>query len=763
MIYQWKKGLLTTFLSISMLAPMVSPACIYAEEEVIEDTVEESDLEEIQEDDEVFVAEKELKDEIEKLEIKERENASEKEVEIMITVKDDLDLNKSKLIIKGMDVSELENPEKEENVYTFKGSFEEGTYAIDSLELLIDGEKEVIDLTTFKQHFEVEAVEEETTEEADVEEPSEETEEKENEEIKDTEETEESEEVEEEVFEVSEDDQRFLEEEEEIVQEEEAIDFSTYLNRANAFVSDARWRDGTYWPQINPKLSNGGGTGCYAYCLDFCAYVFNEYYNFDMSSYYDYGTGQWKYSNFSSFYDTSAIQSGDIVWLGYHYFVVVRREGNKLYTAEGASGIYSSTSVVVSDAHYEIRDGYLYDLWNNQYLSMYLGYRYNYMPADTGQTTPVVDPPVISNVKVSDVSATGYKVTCKVTSDIDIDHVSFPTWTVTNDQDDLPSNWDALYRGTKNTDGTYSFWVNTADHNYEDDAYYITHIYAFDSLGQAGGYFSLEYTYVPSGIQRLEGYSITLDGSIGVNFYMSFNDAVLNDEGAYMKFTLPNGTTTTRLVKDALTYTSHGYYVFPVNVSAKDMTGNIKAEFYYSNSTKPEKEFTYTVEEYANYIINHSSKFSESSVTIAKAMLTYGKYVQLYFGFNTSHLATKVNTLSTPDLSEFKSQIIDQNDTLDFVGAHLTLTSTPELKLYFNEDANFRLNGKRVTATQSGKYYVITISDINDMEEMFTITANNFLIEYGIFSYGYQALTNSSNVDLQNMIKAMYAFDMVTH
>ena len=41
--------------------------------------------------------------------------------------------------------------------------------------------------------------------------------------------------------------------------------------------------------------------------------------------------------------------------------------------------------------------------------------------------------------------------------------------------------------------------------------------------------------------ERLEGYSVDLDGSIGVSFYMLLDPRVAADEKSYMQFTLPNG------------------------------------------------------------------------------------------------------------------------------------------------------------------------------------------------------------------------------
>lgn len=95
--------------------------------------------------------------------------------------------------------------------------------------------------------------------------------------------------------------------------------------------------------------------------------------------------------------------------------------------------------------------------------------------------------PTISNVKVTDVSASGYTVKCtvKATSEMGIARVQFPTWTTNKGQDDIASNWgtNTAVRGTL-SGNTFTFRVNTSEHNYET-GYYMTHIYAYDKIGNA--------------------------------------------------------------------------------------------------------------------------------------------------------------------------------------------------------------------------------------------------------------------------------------
>ena len=89
--------------------------------------------------------------------------------------------------------------------------------------------------------------------------------------------------------------------------------------------------------------------------------------------------------------------------------------------------------------------------------------------------------PVISNAVISDVSASGYTVTCTVTDNWGVSKVVFPSWTTNNGQDDLAENFMNTQKGTQ-SGNTYIFRVRTSDHKNEL-GYYVTHIYAVDKGG----------------------------------------------------------------------------------------------------------------------------------------------------------------------------------------------------------------------------------------------------------------------------------------
>ena len=88
--------------------------------------------------------------------------------------------------------------------------------------------------------------------------------------------------------------------------------------------------------------------------------------------------------------------------------------------------------------------------------------------------------PEISNIRITEVSTKGYRVTCTVTDPSGVAKVTMPTWSVKNNQDDLVWHEAAI------SGNTATFYVRVSDHN-EEAGDYITHIYATDKRGYLRG------------------------------------------------------------------------------------------------------------------------------------------------------------------------------------------------------------------------------------------------------------------------------------
>ena len=313
---------------------------------------------------------------------------------------------------------------------------------------------------------------------------------------------------------------------------------------------------------------------------------------------------------------------------------------------------------------------------------------------------------------------------------------------------------------------------------------------------------------------KLAGYSLSLTGNIGVNFYMELSNDIVNDESAYMNFTLPNGTTSKVYVsgthEDGSTATTDTtvkngvtYYVFTCEVAAKEMTSDIKAQMIGNNGEKTGKVYTYTVKEYADYILSHMSAdeslTSRATIQLVKGMLNYGGAAQKYFGYKTDKLASDGLDLTEPvfdDTSiisfikgeENKASITyySDSDKVTFKSAYLSLNSTTDLcvSVQFAEDVTVQedmfeilFDSKEISKDQyeitkvnKENCYKITLHGIKASQlqkqyefEVALPDTGPAVLKYGATSYAYTVMSsacdNINNIEsLREVVKALSAY-----
>ena len=311
---------------------------------------------------------------------------------------------------------------------------------------------------------------------------------------------------------------------------------------------------------------------------------------------------------------------------------------------------------------------------------------------------------------------------------------------------------------------------------------------------------------------KLAGYSLSLTGNIGVNFYMELSDDVVNDASAYMNFTLPNGTTSKVYVsgthEDGSTATTDTtvkngvtYYVFTCEVAAKEMTSDIKAQMIGNNGEKKGTVYTYTVKEYADYILSHmsaeESDISKATIQLVKGMLNYGGAAQKYFGYKTDKLASDGLTLTGAVFNDTsiinnitneanKASVTCANAKVTFKSAYLSLNSTTDLcvSVQFADDVTVKedmfaiwcntdqisKDQYEVTKVNEENCYKITLhgmkaSMLNEKYAFYVELSDTEYAElaYGTNSYAYTVMSSAcDNIDniesLREVVKALYAY-----
>ena len=124
-----------------------------------------------------------------------------------------------------------------------------------------------------------------------------------------------------------------------------------YATKVYEFLKDSRWKNGIKWNgSTKPKASSWNCSGCMAYAVDFCKRVYGE----------DWASSPKK---FTKYQNVNQIATGDAIRINGHYFVVLLRQGNKLYTAEG--NYSGKVRASLSTYGYYIENGKLYQNYYN--------------------------------------------------------------------------------------------------------------------------------------------------------------------------------------------------------------------------------------------------------------------------------------------------------------------------------------------------------------------------------------------------------------
>ena len=242
---------------------------------------------------------------------------------------------------------------------------------------------------------------------------------------------------------------------------------------------------------------------------------------------------------------------------------------------------------------------------------------------------------------------------------------------------------------------------------------------------------------------HLYGYNLSLRDYIGVNFWFKLDEGY-NAGDNYVLFTV-NGQTQKVKVSQA-SNGSDGAKIFPCRVVAKEMTDVITAQFYLADGTAAGSSYTYTVRDYANYILAHQSSYSNNAVNLVKAILNYGATSQIYFNYKTGSLANssmsaadQVVNILTPD------EIICKEVSGGYVTPaklSLILNDTVSLKLYFHkadvQDLVIKSNYD-ITVTESGNFIVVKVNGITPTEFLSAVEidfydANNQFLGQTLYS-----------------------------
>ena len=292
----------------------------------------------------------------------------------------------------------------------------------------------------------------------------------------------------------------------------------------------------------------------------------------------------------------------------------------------------------------------------------------------------------------------------------------------------------------------------------------------------------------PENLLTVKGCSVSLKENIGVNMYASFSDDILEDDGAKVRFTYADNSYIEVPISNYMstTYNNENVKKITFDTVPAKLTEKIKVSVIKSDDTQTNM-FSFSTSDYLYALINSTDKSIDANQkNIAKALLNYGAYSQIYFGVDTADQANKKLTDNTVEKTDSDTVIksiqgqengLFSNKDFEYIGSSLVCDSSTDLKLYF-------VNKSRLTMKQIENQYDISVGNKNthgfdvgtdgnilwikvkdlrpnELEEMYSVRIlsddGSVIVETSPSVYIKKALL-SGNVKLENLCKAMWMY-----
>lgn len=267
---------------------------------------------------------------------------------------------------------------------------------------------------------------------------------------------------------------------------------------------------------------------------------------------------------------------------------------------------------------------------------------------------------------------------------------------------------------------------------------------------------------------------LNADGTINMNFSTKINSGVADDD-AYFEI---NGVKTKL---NTLTPTtnpdgSKQYEVSAPVMSPKQMTDKISMVVRNGDGSAVSEEVEITIQDYLNVLATTDNNFKN----LAKSMLNYGAYAQIYFDYNATNLANSVleegeRSVASivPDV-KYKESGSGTTDGASICGTSLNLNSTTNFNVYFDltndvDKYSVSVDGvedELVATNTSGRYFV----KIKDVAAPNLANSHTVVVKHNgsgdltytgsVLSYAYNAITNhgTTKANLANCMRAMYKY-----
>ncbi|MER2081212.1 MAG: ubiquitin-like protein, partial [Ruminococcus sp.] len=309
--------------------------------------------------------------------------------------------------------------------------------------------------------------------------------------------------------------------------------------------------------------------------------------------------------------------------------------------------------------------------------------------------------------------------------------------------------------------------------------------------------YTATFTATEKSKKLIAGHSLSLDGNIGINFYLDPSVAGLTaqqvtaDKLSYT-FAWADVETTKAKVNVAEQANQKNFSIETINgvdyikvtcyVCAAEMTCGVNATFTLNGKTESESE-PYTVRKYCDdSVLSENAQYKDDTklVELVKAMLNYGAMAQTKFKVNTGYLANQNVTYEKGDVTgtmidtaiaaaNGNKTADDMNAVAAALGAKWFSTSLiylddSTLRHYFVKDTE-AFNPSAYTGNKSNYYYYVEVPGIAaaELDNLQSFTAGSQTFKYSALDFVKGMITSSADGDSQNLAKALYWYNQAAN
>ena len=287
----------------------------------------------------------------------------------------------------------------------------------------------------------------------------------------------------------------------------------------------------------------------------------------------------------------------------------------------------------------------------------------------------------------------------------------------------------------------------------------------------------------------LTALSTSLRGNIGFKMYFKLSPETLADANAYVVFMIDGKEIGRRYMSEASGPDSDGDYAFECEVAAAQMTKKVSVQIVYGDGTAGAAS-EYSIKDYALKRINNPSAPARVKALL-KAMLNYGAYAQLCFGYNTGDLAN-AGISDLPVIDGVTADSITQSNVqtgkatgIVINGYSTLLESETTFKFSYTLESGANIADYQFSyVSEEGETGVLTPKLDTDgsycvyienipaayLDRMYTVTVTNkkdntsYSLESCVLCYTKSVIKNNKNTEAKiNMAKALYLYSQAAN